>query len=47
VIKLMKVFQDNKKIILTNDENEILTKLSTDEAKQLVEKLVTAIEEEK
>jgi hypothetical protein len=43
----MKVFQDNKKIILTNDENEILTKLSTDEAKQLVEKLVTAIEEEK
>jgi len=47
VIKLMKVFQDNKKIILTNDENEILTKLSTDEAKKLVEKLVTAIEEEK
>lgn len=43
----MKVFQDNKKIILTNDENKILTKLSTDEAKQLVEKLVTAIEEEK
>jgi hypothetical protein len=43
----MKVFQDNKKIILTNDENEILTKLSTDEAKKLVEKLVTAIEEEK
>lgn len=43
----MRVFKKNKEIILTDDKNKILTKLNTNEAKKLVEKLVTAIEEEK
>lgn len=42
----MKVFKKDKKIVLTNNNNKILTELNTSEAKKLVEKLVTVIEEE-
>jgi hypothetical protein len=46
-ISQVKVFSDKKNIILTNNDNKIIKKMNVGQAKNLVEKLVTAIEERK
>jgi len=43
----VKVFNDEKNIILKDKDNDIIEIMTVGQAKSLVEKLVTAIEERK